>query len=374
MRAQAVRQATPGVTDLSRARVPIDLAVWYIAVGLGYPGGAFASKGWVVHPLKAYMSWVHVVYASRVNLKVFPTYNIFVKKIGDEPKIILNLNRFEFPTDLRVILPIGKFKRIIKTNSIDIKKISESQGISTKVVYHYLNGKRNPKLSFIKKVVDENTVDILLKTNKVKFGDGGNAATCIFPSYLNPKLAYLVGALRDGNINCCGKYELSYTQKNQVWLKRLSKLILKTFNPSNKPRLIIREKNTPKITISNKPICEFLKIVFEIPIGDKEQWATPKIILDCPKEIQKYYIRGYFDADGICGKHVGFCQINLQSLKEIKKILKKFNISCTNTISARKLKSGKMFYSLYIKKEHWNNFFKIIGSSNPSKFTRFVQN
>ena len=36
----------------------IDPAVWYIAVGLGHPGGAGAAKGWVVHPLKTYMSWV----------------------------------------------------------------------------------------------------------------------------------------------------------------------------------------------------------------------------------------------------------------------------------------------------------------------------
>ena len=61
MGVQAVRQVTPGVTGLSRARVPIDPAVWYIAVGLGYPGGAWAAKGWVVHPLKTYTSWVQSV-------------------------------------------------------------------------------------------------------------------------------------------------------------------------------------------------------------------------------------------------------------------------------------------------------------------------
>ena len=61
MRPQAVRQATPGVTGSSRARVHIDPAVWYIAVGLGHPGGAGAANGWVVHPLKTYMSWVQYV-------------------------------------------------------------------------------------------------------------------------------------------------------------------------------------------------------------------------------------------------------------------------------------------------------------------------
>ena len=58
---QAVRQATPGVTGSSRVRVHIDPAVWYIAVGLGHPGGVGATKGWVVHPLKTHMSWVQYV-------------------------------------------------------------------------------------------------------------------------------------------------------------------------------------------------------------------------------------------------------------------------------------------------------------------------
>ena len=43
------------------AQIPIDPAVWYIAVGLGHPGGAGAANGWVVHPLKTYTSWVQNV-------------------------------------------------------------------------------------------------------------------------------------------------------------------------------------------------------------------------------------------------------------------------------------------------------------------------
>ncbi len=42
-------------------REEIDHAVWYIAIGSGHPGGAGAAKGWVVHPLKTYVSWVQNV-------------------------------------------------------------------------------------------------------------------------------------------------------------------------------------------------------------------------------------------------------------------------------------------------------------------------
>jgi len=297
-----------------------------------------------------------------------------MEMIGDEPKKEISLKTFEFPEDMRIIIPKRKLKKIIDKRAINVKEMAKINGSGSKSIYHYLNGKRNPTLSFIKKVVDDKLLHKLLKTNRVKFGHGGNAATAIFPSQLTPKLAYLIGALRDGTINFNGKYELCYVQKNIQWLKILSRLILQIFHPSNKPRIIVRKGYTPKMTVNNRVICEFLKIVFNIPIGRKEEWGTPDIILKSPKEIQRYYVRGYFDADGICGKHIGFCQVNLQSLKDLRHILKKFNIKCTNTISSRKLKSGKIFYSLYIQKKYWNSFFKKIGSSYPSKFTRFVQN
>ena len=42
-------------------RVHIDPAAWYIAVDLSHPGRAGAPKGWFVHPLKRYTSWVQYV-------------------------------------------------------------------------------------------------------------------------------------------------------------------------------------------------------------------------------------------------------------------------------------------------------------------------
>ena len=43
---------------MSRPIVHIDGAVWYIAVGSSYPGGALATKGVGVHALKGIVSWV----------------------------------------------------------------------------------------------------------------------------------------------------------------------------------------------------------------------------------------------------------------------------------------------------------------------------
>ena len=52
------RKVTPGITGSSRARVPIDPAVWYLDVGSSYPGGVAAAKGGAARPLKGNVSWV----------------------------------------------------------------------------------------------------------------------------------------------------------------------------------------------------------------------------------------------------------------------------------------------------------------------------
>ena len=55
------RKVTPGITELSRLRAPIDGAVCYIDVGSSYPGCAEAAKGGGVHPSKGIVSWVQNV-------------------------------------------------------------------------------------------------------------------------------------------------------------------------------------------------------------------------------------------------------------------------------------------------------------------------
>ncbi len=55
------KKVTPGITESSRPRAPIDGAACYIDVGSSYPGRAEAAKGGGVHPLKGIASWVHNV-------------------------------------------------------------------------------------------------------------------------------------------------------------------------------------------------------------------------------------------------------------------------------------------------------------------------
>ncbi len=61
MRAGYDKKVTPGVTELWRARVPIGPAACFPDVGTAHPGGAAASKGGDVRPLKGNVSWVQNV-------------------------------------------------------------------------------------------------------------------------------------------------------------------------------------------------------------------------------------------------------------------------------------------------------------------------
>jgi hypothetical protein len=53
-----LRKVTPGITELSSVRAPIDLKACYFDVVSPHPGGAAAAKGEVVRLLKRIVRWV----------------------------------------------------------------------------------------------------------------------------------------------------------------------------------------------------------------------------------------------------------------------------------------------------------------------------
>ncbi|KAL5079959.1 hypothetical protein RYX36_008380 [Vicia faba] len=54
-------KVTLGITGRSSPRAHIDGKVWHLDVGSSPPGAVVGSKGWVVRPLKRYVSWVQNV-------------------------------------------------------------------------------------------------------------------------------------------------------------------------------------------------------------------------------------------------------------------------------------------------------------------------
>lgn len=186
------------------------------------------------------------------------------------------------------------------------------------------------------------------------------------PKFLDPRLAYFVGALRDGTISDSGsKYEVSFAQKDERWLNFLNGLPVKLFRPTNKAKIVRHKNCSPRLFISSKPILEYLHKAFDVPIGDKKHWNTPKIILASPYAIQKYYISGFFDADGVVRNdgRIGFCQANKTALAEIKEILENRGIRCrTLTYQPR---NGVYYFN--VSRYYNKNFMEEIHSFNETK-------
>jgi len=212
-----------------------------------------------------------------------------------------------------------------------------------------------------------------LANKKVRFGNGGNASEAFLPTRLNPEIAYLVGSLRDGTINTYGKYEIAFVQKGKSWLVYLQRIMQKVFGNTSIARF---EKFSDgkghwryRFVISSRPIYEFFRCAFDVIPGKKVEWSTPRIILSATPKIQKYYIRGFWDADGLSTTSLGFCQVNKQALLEIRAMLKAFGIECADTLCERNNGSNHLkLYAIYIKSKYRKDFFKKIGSCNFSKF------
>jgi len=143
----------------------------------------------------------------------------------------------------------------------------------------------------------------------------------------NPKVYYLIGALKDG---CLTKqWAIKFSQKDKTWF---SSTIIPIFNDVfgtnyNTEKRIYKEDKKGKtwcLIICNKKLWIELKSISK---------TTPKT-----KEEQKYYVRGFWDADGGCPKnptfdkkiYIKFTQKDKNALIQIKNILKDFNIKSGN--------------------------------------------
>ncbi len=310
--------------------------------------------------------------------------------LPNKPKVKLDSYLFLLPKDMRVVglnkeikrvwnelkkhYPKNKWKKIKK----EIGKVCK---ISDRTFDAYLKGQRIPQLGVIEKLfalankhkIKTPTEQKILQTCQFRFGRG-IACSCSLPLYLTPKLAYLLGALRDGTLHIGKKYEISFYQKDVRWFRILKECIEDVFQPSSKIQTFKNRKNSsPKLSLSSRPILEFLNKICGVPLHSKLTWGTPEIIKETNWSIQKAHIRGYFDADGRTSykyQKVGFCQANIESLIDIKEMLEKHGISCRKITKYKHRTKKHTIFSLYIKTAHIHRFIKTIGSSNPQKFGR----
>ena len=116
---------------------------------------------------------------------------------------------------------------------------------------------------------------------------------------LNPRIAYLIGILRDGSFRKPTRniYRVSIYQKNYEFIKNtLLPIFRKEFDRELK---VYRGKNSFECVITEKQFYKEFREVCEFPENRHQQyWDVPQIIKHSPREIKKWFVTGFFDAEG----------------------------------------------------------------------------
>ena len=157
------------------------------------------------------------------------------------------------------------------------------------------------------------------------------------PVRLTKGLAYLIGVLRDGTVSQESKdeYAVAFYNTNIELLEKISEFLKNIFDLEVK--IEKHWSNVYRVRVRSKTLYLFFKLIFDMK-KKQFQWDTPEIIKNSSDVMKKYYITGFFDAEGGCphleknidtrrkNLYVKFVQKNRESLEFIKKHLGKLNI------------------------------------------------
>ena len=187
---------------------------------------------------------------------------------------------------------------------------------------------------------------------------------------IDKETAYLLGALRDASVDVRkGKnYEIKIAQKNRKWLEILQKIISKKFGYEGK--ITKHRGNYYILRITRKTVVEKIIELAEITTP-QSRWNTPVIIKKQPLEIQKEYVKGFFDAEGGLPKnpkkwkYISFDQKIKEPLEFVRSILLKLGFKPTNLT----LTSNVWQFRL-TRKNDIINFTLQIGSLHPDKIKK----
>ncbi len=200
---------------------------------------------------------------------------------------------------------------------------------------------------------------------------------------LTKELAYILGALRDGCISKykekSGKlhYHLSIYSKCIGWLKILQKFFKKTLGKA--PKIVIPRNRTPYLRIYSKEIAEMFHTRFQHPLSQQVSWQTPSAIKESKnKDILKWYVAGFYDAEGGVDIHKKEAKFYLSwngekcpPLEDIKEILEKVFGIKTGKVCRYTNPRGKFpRFVLRIKRKFLEKFFLLFPLQHPQKLRK----
>lgn len=240
-----------------------------------------------------------------------------------------------------------------------IYKASRELKIKENTLRDVLNNVSLPSLKILKtlqKYIKKNLWDDIY--NECQYIGGKTYTNKIKPPKLfTSDLSYLAGIMRDGGLSNY-KYELVIAQKDRAWLRNIAQIMKRIFG--------VKLKITgPR----EKDGCFYIKFrsvalyaLFHTILDYKKHiWKTPKVIMCAPRKLQKFYIRGFWEAEGSYSSGVSFCQTGNKKtstvLKDIQQILTKLEIE--SWIRGPYKGVNRPIWVLYIPKRDANKFFHI---------------
>lgn len=269
------------------------------------------------------------------------------------------------------------------------KKLSQKFNLSNSSIERLISGRGSLPIRFAKEICEIWKKTCNPSQEKIKqieeildelsvFKGNSNSTPVELPKFLTPKLAYLIGSLRDGSLPEVynNQYEVQFSQKNTEWLEHV---IIPIIEDAFKIKTGTKSygEQTPRVRIYSKPIYIFIKRFFEHPKRLQVMWEVPTLIRNSPAEIKKWFIRGFFDAEG---------EINIKQkrivihhswngqdpivLKQLQKILLK-NFGINSKISKPHKERKFPSFDLTMSKENVWSFYQKIGTSHPEKITKF---
>ena len=230
----------------------------------------------------------------------------------------------------------------------EIKQLSKRS-----IVHYYLSGKSAVPADLVIKL-SENHPEILEECFRkaTSFASRANKGHKL-PKKITHQLAYLAGCLRDGTLDT-KRYCISITQKKEAesWLKLLTDIFRDEFGVKAYSR---KFRDCVEIRVHSKPLALYIKEILGMPANQKI-WETPAIVKE-NKELWKFYIAGFFDAEGYCTKpetlrktgkkKISFHQNNRESLEFIKNALNTFGIKTSEIY----LQRDRNCFSLFVQSD-----------------------
>jgi len=181
-----------------------------------------------------------------------------------------------------------------KTGINEIKSyLSQKFNLSISSIERLISGRSSIQCSFVREIYEiwkETCKPSIMEIQQIenllensRFKGNSNSIPVLLPKFLTPKLAYLIGALRDGSLPQVynNQYEIQFSQKNVEWLKQMIVPLIKQVFKIN-AKIQCYGKQTPRVKVYSKPIYVFIKKVFEHPEKLQVTWEVPSLIRNSP--------------------------------------------------------------------------------------------